>query len=198
MRRWALSIVLSLIVVSTAVIGGVTAMIYYQARTDEARQVDAIIVMGAAQYNGRPSPVLEARLEHALSLYNEGMAPVIVVTGGSQPGDAFTEAEAGYAWLLDRGVPESAIFMENEGRSTWESIQGVADVLPPESAERALVVSDGFHLFRSELMMRHLGYEAYSSPTTISPIRAWSPTEFSYVVRETGGVLVFLPTMLMD
>ena len=196
-RRWVLAAVLSVIVMTVSIVGGVMAMIYVQARTDEARPVDAIVVMGAAQYNGRPSPVLEARLSHALNLYNDGLAPVIVVTGGKQPDDLFTEAEAGYAWLMEQGVPESAIVLENEGRSTWESIQGIPEVLPVESAERVLIVSDAFHLFRGELMMRSLDYDAYSSPARNSPIQAWSPTEFSYVVRETGGVLVFLPKMLL-
>jgi uncharacterized SAM-binding protein YcdF (DUF218 family) len=189
-----LSIVLSLVVIAVAVIGGLMALVYLQARTDEARPVDAIIVLGAAQYNGDPSPVFRARLEHALDLYNAGVAPKIVLTGGKQPGDQFTEAESGIAWLADRGVPMSAMLMENQGQSTWGSLQRVPDVLPGGTS--VLVVSDGFHLFRSELMLRNLGYTPYSSPVPDSPIRPWSAVEFSYVIRETGGVLAFLPTML--
>ncbi len=195
MGRWVVSIAVSLIVMAVAGIAGVMALVYLQARTDEARPVDAIIVLGAAQYNGDPSPVFRARLAHALELYNAGVAPRIVLTGGKQPGDQFTEAESGIAWLADRGVPMDAMLMENEGHSTWGSLQRVPAVLPA-SGTRVLVVSDGFHLFRSELMLRHLGYTPYSSPVSDGPIKPWSPVEFSYVIRETGGVLVFLPTMI--
>lgn len=194
--RWILSIGIALTLMVLAGVGGIVGLVYFQARTDEARPVDAIIVMGAAQYNGRPSPVLEARLAHAYELYAEGLAPVIVVTGGKMPGDAYTEAEAGAMYLTERGVPESAIVLENEGRSTWGSLQGVPAVLPQESDIRVLVVSDGFHLFRSELMLRELGYDTYGSAAPNSPISPWTATEFGYALRETGGVLVFLPEYL--
>ena len=193
--RWTTAILLTTLVLLGGVVFGTAALVILQARSDEARPVDAIVVMGAAQYNGRPSPVFQARLEHALALYEDGLAPTIVVTGGKQPGDAFTEAEAARAWLTDRGVPAGAILLENEGRSTPGSIGAVPGVLPPDGGTSVLIVSDGFHLFRSELMFRDLGYEAYSSPAPDSPIRPWSPRELAYVVRETGGVLVFLPEM---
>ena len=192
---WTISIISAALVMIVAGVLGIVGMIYFQARTDEARQVDAIVVMGAAQFNGRPSPVLRARLDHALALYNAGLAPVIVVTGGKQPGDVFTEAESGYQYLVDRGVPGSAIVLENEGRSTWESVQGIPAVLSTDAAERVLVVSDGFHLFRSELMLREVGYEPFGSAATDSPIEPWTVTELGYVVRETGGVIVFLPEL---
>ncbi len=192
--RWTTAILLTTLVLASGVIMGTAALVIIQARTDEARPVDAIVVMGAAQYNGRPSPVFEARLEHALMLYEEGIAPAIVVTGGKQPGDAYTEAETARQWFIDRGVPAEAILLENEGRSTRASIDAIPDVLPPHGTS-VLVVSDGFHLFRSELMLRDLGYEAFSSPAPDSPIRPWSGTELAYVVRETGGVLAFLPEM---
>lgn len=191
-----MSITLALVVAAGASIVGLMGLIYIQARTDEARPVDAIVVMGAAQYNGSPSPVFEARLMQALALYNAGMAPTVVVTGGKQPGDAFTEAETASGWLTQRGVPADAIVLENEGTSTWASLEGVPAVLPPDDDTSVLVVSDGFHLFRSEMMLRELGYRAYSSPAPDSPIEPWSPVEFGHVIRETGGVLVFLPKVL--
>ncbi len=196
--RWFAAGLALLILMAAAVIFGIMALVYLQARTDEARPVDAIVVMGAAQYNGRPSPVFEARLQHALALYEQGLAPVIVVTGGKQPGDAYTEAEAATGWLVDRGVPEGAILIENEGRSTWDSIRGVPAVLPADGETSVLVVSDGFHLLRSEVMLRNLGYHAYSSAAPGSPIEAWTSVELGYVIRETGGVLAFLPTMVFD
>jgi uncharacterized SAM-binding protein YcdF (DUF218 family) len=194
--RWLVATVLSVALAVAGGIVGVMALVYIQARTDETRPVDAIVVMGAAQYNGRPSPVFLARLEQSLALYNDGVAPVIVVTGGKQPGDAYTEAEVAQAWLSERGVPEGAIRMENAGRTTWGSVQGVPEVLSVEGGTRVLVVSDGFHLLRSELMLREVGYDAYSSPAPGSPIEAWTPVEFGYVVRETGGVIAFLPKIL--
>jgi uncharacterized SAM-binding protein YcdF (DUF218 family) len=177
-------------------IGSLAGAIYLQARTDEAVRSDAIVVLGAAQWNGRPSDVLEARLVQALKLYDEGYAPLIVVTGGKQAGDAFTEAESSRNYLVDHGVPESAIVMEDESRDTWASIQGVDSVLEGRNVDSLLIVSDGFHLFRAEMMARHLGYEVHSSAATGSPIEPWSSTEFSYVVRETGGVIAFLPKLL--
>jgi uncharacterized SAM-binding protein YcdF (DUF218 family) len=193
--RWVLAIILTLAVLAGGVIFGTAGLVILQARTDEARPADAIVVMGAAQYNGRPSPVFEARLEHALELYRQGLAPAIVVTGGKQPGDTYTEGETARSWLVDHGVPIEAILMEQSGRSTWGSIRGVPAVLPPAGTS-VLIVSDGFHLFRSELMFRDLGYDAYSSPAPDDAIRPWSREELGYVVRETGGVLQFLPRML--
>ncbi len=174
------------------IMGGV----YWQARTDQARPVDAIVILGAAQYNGRPSPVLEARLNQALSLWNKGLAPRIIVTGGKQPGDAFTEAETEAAYLTDHGVPADAILYENEGRDTWQSMQGVAQVLKGTDIQRLLIVSDGFHLLRARIMARELGFTAYGSPAQDSPIAAWSGEEFSYVIRETGGIIEILPKFI--
>jgi uncharacterized SAM-binding protein YcdF (DUF218 family) len=196
--RWLLSIALTLATVLIVGIAGLVTLIYWQARTDEARPVDAIVVMGAAQYNGRPSPVFRARLEHTLDHYNAGLAPVIVVTGGSQPGDQFTEGDVAQAWLVERGVPSEAIRVEREGRNTWDSVRGIPALLPAEEETRVLAVSDGFHLFRSELMLRELGYSAYSSAAPGSPISPGSPAEFWYVIREAGAVLAFVPEMLFD
>jgi uncharacterized SAM-binding protein YcdF (DUF218 family) len=172
------------------------ASVYWGAHNDQARKVDAIVVLGAAQYNGLPSPVLEARLAHALALWDEGLAPRIVVTGGKMPGDAYTEAETEANYLIEHGVPAAAIIYENAGRDTWQSMQGVAAVLKGTGVHSLLLVSDGFHLTRTKLMARQLGFAAYGSPAPDSPIRPWSGDEFSYVIRETGGILAFLPTFI--
>ncbi len=189
---------LTLVMVVVLGLGALVTLIYWQARTDEARPVDAIVVMGAAQYNGRPSPVFRARLQHALDLYNAGLAPLIVVTGGKAPDDEFTEGEAAQAWLEERGVPPEVILVENEGRSTWESVQGIPSVFSSTRDARMLAVSDGFHLLRSELMLREVGYSAYSSAAPGSPIDPWSPVEFWYVIREAAAIVAFLPEMLFD
>lgn len=167
------------------------AMIYRQARTEQARPVDAIVVLGTAQFNGRPGRVLQARLDRALAVYEEGLAPLVVVTGGRAPGDAFTEAEAARDYLRERGVPEEAIRLENEGRDSWSSMQGVAALLGELDLRRVLLVSDGFHLLRVKLMARHLGLVPFGTAAE-SPIRSGGGREFSYVVREAAGVVAHL------
>lgn len=190
--RWALTLVL------TAITGGVLLAIslllaiYWQARVSQARPADAIVVLGAAQYDGRPSPVLQARLDTALAAYQRRLAPVIIVTGGRQRGDRFTEAEAGQAYLVEHGVPASAILLENEGRSSWESMSGVANLLSEHKLHQVLLVSDGFHLFRLKVMARELGMTAFAVPATESPIRQGSTAELHYVLREAGGVIAFI------
>lgn len=193
---WLRRTVLAIAVLIPLTILLTMASVYWGAHHDQARKVDAIVILGAAQYNGNPSPVLEARLDHALALWNEGLAPRIVVTGGKMEGDAYTEAETEAAYLIERGVPAEAILYENAGRDTWQSMQGVAEVLKGTGVHSLLIVSDGFHLTRSKLMARELGFAAYGSPAPDSPIRPWSGEEFSYVIRETGGILAFLPTFI--
>lgn len=194
-RRWVVTIAAILALLAMIVLGFVVA-IYAEARGDEARPVDAIIVLGAAQYNGRPSDVFTARLQHGLDLYNEGYAPWIIVTGGRQEGDAFTEADTAETWLMNRGVPEDAILMENQGRDTWQNLKGARDAAEPHDIKTVLIVSDGFHLFRAERMANAVGFEAYTSPAPDSPIRPWSAVEFSYVIRETVAVIVQMPRWL--
>lgn len=172
-------------------LGSLVFAIYRQARTDESRVVDAIVVLGTAQYNGRPSPDLKARLDEALDAYNQGYATYIVVTGGKQPGDAYTEAETGQIYLTDRGVPETAILMEEQGNDSWESMQGAARVLKERHLTRVLLISDGFHLFRLKLMAKELGLIAYARAASNSPIAPNSRNEFNYVLREAAGAIVF-------
>lgn len=195
-RRWALSLIICLVVAIPLLFGSLIAAIYWQARTAEAAPSDVIVVLGAAQWNGRPSDVLEARLQRALDLYEEGYAPLIVVTGGNQPGDIYTEGEVGAAWLQQRGVPDDAIVVENTSRSTLGNLEGARTALGERDVRSVLIVSDGFHLFRAKVMARHLGWTAHGVPVTDGPIDTWSGTEFSYVLRETGGVIAFLPELL--
>lgn len=177
-----------------AIIAGVVlvASIYRQARTDSARPSQAIVVLGTAQYNGWPGPVFQARLDRALELWQQGYAPLIVVTGGKMPGDGYTEAEAAWAYLTEAGVPAEAIVMENAATDTWESMQGVAAVLEPLDVHDVIVVSDGFHLFRSRLMARDVGLQTSGSPAESSPIRVGGGGEFAYMLREAAGVVAHL------
>ena len=190
--RWLLTGLVFLALAGVVLMASLVAAIYWQARTDQTRPVDAIVVLGTAQFNGRPGRVLQARLDRALEVYETGDAPWVVVTGGRAPGDTFTEAEAARDYLLEQGVPAEAILMENEGRDSWESMRGVAALLGDLGLSRVLLVSDGFHLFRVKLMARDLGLTAFAAPAPESPIRRGGGREFSYVVREAAATVVHL------
>jgi len=139
---------------------------------DDGRSADAIVVMGAAQYDGVPSPLLESRLRHALGLWQVGRAPVIAVTGGKREGDRFTEAASSRRWLVDNGVPDSAILGEDMGASTWESLETIAPVLHGAGIGRVIAVSSRWHVERVVLSLRDLGFSASASPVRI-PGYAW-------------------------
>jgi len=155
-------------------------------RSHHGGQVDAIVVMGAAQYDGRPSPQLQARLDHVIELWNEGVAPTIIVTGGNQPGDRFTEAESSTNYLVKNGVPESVIIGEDTGRSSWESLQLVADLARDRGIGTIVLVSDPYHSLRIRLMAEELGFRAYTSSTTTSPVHGWN--NFTRHLEEAAGV----------
>ena len=168
---------------------GVTfVQVWRAARNDQARPADAIVVFGTAQYNGVPSPVLAARLDHAIELYEKDLAPVIVVTGGNQPGDQFTEATASANYLIERGVPDDDVLREVSGTSSWQSLAAAANFLDDREITDVLLVSDPFHSLRIRAMASELGLEAHSSPTKTSPIRGIS--EARYMARETVAVAV--------
>jgi uncharacterized SAM-binding protein YcdF (DUF218 family) len=151
---------------------------------------DAIVVLGAAHYAGRPSPVLKARLDHALALWRAGRAPRVLVTGGRRAGDALSEAEAAARYLRRHGVPASAILMEGAGRTTRESMTAAAAVLhlAVGARPRVLLVSDPFHMLRLELVARLLGMAPRPTPTRTSPISARPAVQLEYLVRETGAL----------
>lgn len=139
-------------------------------RSSGARQVDAIVVMGVAQYDGRPSPQLQARLDHVLTLWNMGVAKLVVTTGGNQPGDRFTEARASADYLIASGIPESAISMEDIGATTLQSLQGVAEIMKSRGLASVEIVTDPYHALRSRLIAQDLGLSAYVSPTENSAV----------------------------
>jgi uncharacterized SAM-binding protein YcdF (DUF218 family) len=190
--RWGVTLV-GFCVAALVVAGLVLVVaIYRQARTDQARPAEAIVVLGTAQYNGWPGPVFRARLDRAIELWRAGYAPVLVVTGGKMPGDGYTEAEAAWAYLTDAGVPAEAIVTENAAGDTWESMQGVATLLRPRGIDQVIVVSDGFHLFRTRMMARDVGLQAWGSPAEMSPIRTGGGGELTYVIREAAAVVAHL------
>ncbi len=154
---------------------------------DQARPVDAIVVMGAAQYDGRPSPQLAARLDHVVELWEDGLAPLIVTTGGKLPGDRFTEAEASANYLVERGVPGDVI-VQVEGSTSFESLELARDAVHAAGAQTVLLVSDPFHSLRIRLVAQELGLTAYVSPTRTSPVGG--SEAFWHELKEAAGVAV--------
>ncbi|HEX8849143.1 MAG TPA: YdcF family protein [Gemmatimonadaceae bacterium] len=162
-------------------------------RRDEARPASAIVVLGAAQYVGRPSPVLRARLDHAIELWRAGMAPRVIFTGGRGEGDTTSEAAVSRRYALRRGVPDSAIVLETQGRTTRESLSGVAAILKGQSRHDVILVSDPFHMLRLSILARRFGLEPLTSPTRTSPISQNRDQAWRYVVGESFKVpVVFL------
>jgi len=190
-RRWPKRIVVGVVIALVASVGYYGATLYQvwkTGRTDEARPADAIVVMGAAQYDGRPSPQLQARLDHVIELWGAGYADTVVVTGGNMPGDRFTEADVSAGYLIERGVPEAAILRETVGRSSYESLEGVASLLGPLGKQSVLIVSDPFHLLRSRLSAEELGLAASVSPTPSTTVTGRQ--EMAREMKEAAGVAV--------
>jgi uncharacterized SAM-binding protein YcdF (DUF218 family) len=188
-RRWLRRSVIgvAVVLVLCVVYFGVTLyQVHSTGRSDQARPVDAIVVLGAAQYDGRPSPQLAARLDHAADLWALGLAKVIVVTGGNQPGDRFTEAEASASYLADHGVPGESILQESEGHSTYASLDTVASMLRERGLFRVLLVTDPFHSLRARLTAQELGLVAYVSPTRTSPVRGGAAVR--HELQEAAGI----------
>jgi uncharacterized SAM-binding protein YcdF (DUF218 family) len=166
-----------------------TLRIWQVGQQDGRRNVDAIVVLGTAQYNGRPSAALAARLDHAIDLYNAGYARYLITTGGNLPGDRTTEAETGYCYAVKQGgVPPSAILMENTGRDTLESIQHVRAIFDAYGLHTALFVSDRSHMLRILRLAQDQGIEAWASPTTTSPDDNDQDLAYKSMVHELGGL----------
>lgn len=157
---------------------------------DQRRPADAIVVLGAAQYNGRPSPVLKARLDHAADLYRDKLAPRIIVTGGVGRGDTMSEAAVSRRYLLWRGVRDTAIVVQPQGRSTYTSMTVVARWLQLRRLSSVILVSDPFHMCRLRLEARRTELTAYTSPTPTSPISDNPNLELLYLAREALKVPV--------
>ncbi|MDR7300897.1 YdcF family protein [Haloactinomyces albus] len=177
--------------VALLVVVGTGVRVWQVARVDQARQADMIVVLGAAQYNGEPSEVLQARLEHALDLYRQGYSEYIVTVGGNQAGDNYTEAQAGRMWLVDHGVsPESVVDVET-GRDTLRSIRAVANLAEQRAWQTALIVSDPWHSLRSRIMADNAGLRAWTSPTRTGPIVRTREIQRQYILRETAALLYY-------
>lgn len=188
-------VLVALLLVLLTLYAGSFLAVYIASRMDQHQPVDAIVVLGAAQYNGKPSPVLRARLDHASDLYREGLAPTVVVTGGIGPGDRVSEATVGRQYLVAHGVPENAVVVRPEGRSTQASMQSVAQWAQSHEIKRVLLVSDPFHMLRLRLEAGRTSLIAFTSPTSSSPISADWRTELYFFAAEAWKVPVVLLRM---
>jgi uncharacterized SAM-binding protein YcdF (DUF218 family) len=177
--------VLAVLGIAAVVYVAVTFVQVWQAsKRDEAAPAQAIVVLGAAQYDGEPSPVLANRLDHAAELFEQGIAPLIVVTGGRQEGDRFTEAEAGANYLSsEHGIPGSAIERETTGENSWESLASAARFLQDDGITRVVLVSDPYHAMRIDGIAAELGLDAVVSPADGS-------SSFGELAHETAAVAV--------
>lgn len=179
------------LVVATAVIGYAAFRIWDQGNRDERPAADAIVVMGAAQYDGRPSPIFAARLDHAIDLFHAGVAPVLIVTGGKAEGDRTTEAASAREYAIRHDVPDQAILAEDRSRTTLQSIRGVAGLMHDHGLESAVFVSDPSHMLRVLRMASDEGITGYGSPTRTSPLERDPVRRVDAIVHELGALAVY-------
>jgi uncharacterized SAM-binding protein YcdF (DUF218 family) len=182
------------VLAAVLLIASTALAIWWTARQDSRPASEAIVVLGSAQYNGVPSSIFEARLEHAVALYEDGVAPVIVTVGGKADGDQFAEAEAGRDYLAGSGIPDEALLAVPEGVDTLESIRAVSTAFAERGWSRAVLVSDPWHAMRAERMAEDAGLDAESSPTRQGPAVQTRTTQFRYILRETAAYLLYRVT----
>ena len=179
------------VLVAGLVVGGTAFRVWQVARVDDRRPVDVVVVLGAAQYDGSPSPIFAARLRHARDLIDEGVAARIVTVGGRRAGDGYTEADAGRRYLIDRGLSPGAVSAVGQGSDTLGSLRAVAAVADVRGWHTALLVSDPWHSLRARTMARDAGLDSWTSPTHSGPVVRTRETQLRYIVRETGALLFY-------
>jgi uncharacterized SAM-binding protein YcdF (DUF218 family) len=187
-------VVAAAVLAAVLLIASTALAIWWTARQDSRPASEAIVVLGSAQYNGVPSSIFEARLEHAIALYEDGVAPVIVTVGGKADGDQFAEAEAGRDYLAGSGIPDEALLAVPEGVDTLESIRAVSTAFAERGWSRAVLVSDPWHAMRAERMAEDAGLDAESSPTRQGPAVQTRTTQFRYILREAAAYLLYRVT----
>ncbi|MGB7364813.1 MAG: YdcF family protein [Rhodococcus sp. (in: high G+C Gram-positive bacteria)] len=185
MRRLVAGVVL----VGLLLVAGTAVRVWQVARVNDQTPSDAIVVLGAAQYDGIPSSVFEARLEQARALYAAGVAPLVVTVGGKQVGDNYTEAASGRNYLMDEGVPGESIVAVEEGSDTLRSIEAVAAELASRGLSSITVVSDPWHSLRTRTMARDAGLDAWTSPTRQGPAVYTRESQVHGIARETAALL---------
>ena len=182
-------ILAAVVAVVLFVLLGTATLVWWTARQDDRRPSDVIVVLGAAQFDGRPSSVFTARLVHARNLWREEVAPRIVTVGGNQEGDRFTEAESGKQWLAENGVPEGRITAVETGNDTLSSLEAVKRQMDKSGWDTAVVVTDPWHALRTGSMANGRGIDAVVSPTRRGPAVRTRATELRYIARETFAFL---------
>jgi uncharacterized SAM-binding protein YcdF (DUF218 family) len=188
--KWAVGIAgaIALLALAAEVVH-VAERIAHQSTVDEAQPADIIVVLGAAEYRGKPSPVLRARLDHALTLYQRDLAPRILTTGGAGGDPVYTEGDVGRTYLVSRGVPSEAIVVDAEGASTVYSTASAAEIMRRMALKSCIVVSDGYHIFRAKRMLQSSGMKVYGSPRSLNPPNDWR--ERWLYVRQAVGYLLW-------
>ncbi|MEI7622729.1 MAG: YdcF family protein [Actinomycetes bacterium] len=182
--RWVIRLVFGLFAVIVLYLGVTFAQVWWSARQDNTAPAAAIVVMGAAQWNGSPSPVLKGRLDHAADLYKAGAAPVVIVAGGKKSGDKETQGLVSFEYLRAKGIPESAIKIEVDGTNSFEELSSSAFIMRQAGLDpRAIIVTDPYHAYRSAAIANEVGLSAHVSPTN-------APSTSSDYVRETGAVAI--------
>ncbi len=184
--RWLLRILTAVLAVTALFVSVTTLQVWWASRQQSTDTAEAIVVLGAAQYDGQPSPVLRGRLDHAYDLWDQGLAPLIVVTGGNQAGDRFTEASSGAEYLHGKGVPDEAILREVQGTNTWESLAATALILDDLGLDKVLLVSDPMHALRATEIALSVGLDGQSAP---NPNAVYSSrSAFQQLLRESAAV----------
>lgn len=189
MRRTVAIVCLAAVLAASAYMFTLFRRIERQSAIDEAQPADIIVVLGAAEYHGKPSPVLKARLDHAQDLYRRGLAKLVLTSGGAGGDQQFTEGQVGRDYLVERGVPSESIVVEGEGDSTVETVLAVSEIMRRMNLSSAILVSDGYHVYRAKRILEEQGMKAYGSPRPHTPQGTWRE-EWLYV-RQTVGYLLW-------
>ena len=189
--RLAVKALTALLVLALVVVIGTAGRVWWFARQDDRRTSDAIVVLGAAQFDGRPSSVFTARLVHARDLWRDDVAPRIITVGGNREGDRFTEASAGKKWLVEHGVPAGRVVTVGTGSDTLESVDAVETRMQARGWSTAVVVTDPWHALRTRSMATDQGIDAVMSPTRQGPAVRQRSTQLRYIARETGAYLFY-------
>ena len=189
--RLAVKALAAVLVLALVVVLGTAGRVWWFARQDDRRTSDAIVVLGAAQFDGRPSSVFTARLVHARDLWREDVAPRIITVGGNREGDRFTEASAGKRWLVEHGVPAGRVVTVETGSDTLESVDAVETRMRARGWSTAVVVTDPWHALRTRAMASDQGIDAVMSPTRQGPAVRQRSTQLRYIARETGAYLFY-------
>jgi uncharacterized SAM-binding protein YcdF (DUF218 family) len=184
-------VLLALVLLVVLIVGTTAFRVWHAGRTDNRDRSDAIVVLGSAQYNGRPSAILSARLDHAAALFKDGIAPRIITVGGRAQGDRYSEAGAGEMYLEKYGVPSAAILPIEQGTDTLNSLTAAAKVFNSRGWHSAVLVTDPWHELRARQMFRDVGIKTASSPTRSGPAVQSRTTEVRYITRETAAYLFY-------